>query len=99
MINLKLTDIIKQKRIEGNKEAVAEVLEYKKNLYEIVRISKRLNRQYERKKDSYGFDAEIFKLNDSVAYILKNVVKYGLSSDIEVNEIMRMKKPAEIRVY
>lgn len=98
MIEINITKFIEQKRIENNKKDANIIFEYKKCLCKLEKISKKLNKQYESKKDDHFFETEIFKLNDNVANILKNIIKFGLASQNEINEIMNSKKPVQIRV-
>ena len=98
MINIKLTELLNQKRMEKNKDDLKTIYFYKNNLYKLEKTSKKLNKQYENKKDNCFFETEIFKLNDSVAYALKNFIKFGLSSQETIYEIMKSKKPVKIHI-
>jgi len=101
MIDINITKFIEQKRAEESqcfKADIKIVRWYKARLIKLENISRRLNNQYERKKNDYFFQTEVFKLNDSVANVLKNIIKFGLSNEAEIDEIMKSQQPVRIRV-
>jgi hypothetical protein len=99
MINIQINCIIDKYPKTKKCPDLKTLLFCRKKLCQLKKNSQKLIRQCEKSKQTSTYEFETFKLNDSIALVLKDLEKFGLVDGSEISAVMSSKVPVSVNTY